>query len=196
MIIPVHISQSLHCTILSRFRVSMSAPSTGDSPGERGEDPNKQRQSNLQRIQQRKQSVREWPKDKKMEKLAIYSSCKEDESCKCNGWKNPNPPPNPPRPDAPQPTSSPSDPCRTCGHALSSHVSHLSNAAEDELDRLLGIVVDVENLFMCVHKEEDQDTKQVYFYLFKLLRRCILQTQRRYADLRQDSHWKDHHPRG
>ena len=50
----------------------------------------------------------------------------------------------------------------TCGHALSSHVSHLSNAAEEELDRLLGIVVDVENLFMCVHKEEDQDTKQVH----------------------------------
>ena len=54
-------------------------------------------------------------------------------------------------------------------------MSHLNNAAEDELDRLLGIVVDVENLFMCVHKEEDNDTKQVYFYLFKLLRRCILQ---------------------
>lgn len=44
-----------------------------------------------------------------------------------------------------------------------------------ELDRLLSIVVDVENLFMCVHKEEDPDTKQVYFYLFKLLRRSILQ---------------------
>jgi len=37
------------------------------------------------------------------------------------------------------------------------------------------MVVDVENLFMCVHKEEDSDTKQVYFYLFKLLRKCILQ---------------------
>jgi len=149
---------------------------SAESPGDKShDDPNKQRQSNLQRIQQRKQSVREWPRDKKMEKLAIYSSCKEDESCKCNGWKNPNPPPNPPRPDAPQPTSSPSDPCRTCNHPLSSHVSHLSSAGEEELDRLLGIVVDVENLFMCVHKEEDQDTKQVYFYLFKLLRRCILQ---------------------
>jgi len=149
---------------------------SAESPGDKSQDdPNKQRQSNLQRIQQRKQSVREWPRDKKMEKLAIYSSCKEDESCKCNGWKNPNPPPNPPRPDAPQPTSSPSDPCRTCNHPLSSHVSHLSSAGEEELDRLLGIVVDVENLFMCVHKEEDQDTKQVYFYLFKLLRRCILQ---------------------
>lgn len=39
----------------------------------------------------------------------------------------------------------------------------------------MGIVVDVENLFMCVHKEEDTDTKQVYFYLFKLLRKSILQ---------------------
>ena len=28
---------------------------------------------------------------------------------------------------------------------------------------------------MCVHKEEDADTKQVYFYLFKLLRKGILQ---------------------
>ena len=95
------------------------------SPGESREDGNKQRQSNLQRIQQRKQAVREWPADKKLEKLAIYSSCKADTSCKCNGWKNPNPPANPPRPDAPTPTSTPSDPCRTCGHALSSHVSHL-----------------------------------------------------------------------
>lgn len=33
---------------------------------------------------------------------------------------------------------------------------------------LLGMVVDVENLFMSVHKEEDTDTKQVYFYLFKV----------------------------
>ena len=83
---------TLHpCCLVTEL--SMSAQ--GDSPGDRGEDLNKQRQSNLQRIQQRKQSVREWPKDKKLEKLAIYSSCKEDESCKCNGWKNPNPPPNP-----------------------------------------------------------------------------------------------------
>ena len=37
------------------------------------------------------------------------------------------------------------------------------------------MVIDVENLFMCVHKEEDADTKQVYFYLFKLLRKGILQ---------------------
>lgn len=47
-------------------------------------------------------------------------------------------------------------------------MSHLENVSEDEIDRLLGMVVDVENLFMSVHKEEDTDTKQVYFYLFKV----------------------------
>lgn len=54
------------------------------------------------------------------------------------------------------------------------HVSHLENVSEEEINRLLGMVVDVENLFMSVHKEEDTDTKQVYFYLFKVrLRLCM-----------------------
>lgn len=47
-------------------------------------------------------------------------------------------------------------------------MSHLENVSEDEINRLLGMLVDVENLFMSVHKEEDTDTKQVYFYLFKV----------------------------
>lgn len=50
---------------------------------------------------------------------------------------------------------------------LAAHVSHLENVSEEEMNRLLGIVLDVEYLFTCVHKEEDADTKQVYFYLFK-----------------------------
>lgn len=70
--------------------------------------------------------------------------------------------------DVSQPLASLTDPCRSCGHTLGGHVSHLDATEEDELNRLLGIVVDVENLFMCVHKEEDADTKQVYFYLFKV----------------------------
>uniref|UniRef100_A0AAR2K4S6 histone acetyltransferase n=1 Tax=Pygocentrus nattereri TaxID=42514 RepID=A0AAR2K4S6_PYGNA len=35
------------------------------------------------------------------------------------------------------------------------------------MNRLLGIALDVEYLYTCVHKEEDADTKQVYFSLFK-----------------------------
>uniref|UniRef100_A0A8C3XPQ3 histone acetyltransferase n=1 Tax=Chelydra serpentina TaxID=8475 RepID=A0A8C3XPQ3_CHESE len=84
----------------------------------------------------------------------------------CNGWKNPNPP-TAPRMDLQQPVTNLSELCRSCGHALADHVSHLENVSEEEINRLLGMVVDVENLFMSVHKEEDTDTKQVYFYLFK-----------------------------
>ncbi|XP_064613968.1 histone acetyltransferase KAT2A-like [Liolophura sinensis] len=131
------------------------------------------RPNNLQRIAQKKTQVRKYPRNKKLEKLAVYSSCKSD-GCKCNGWKNPNPPPNPPQVDLSQPLASLTDPCRSCGHTLGAHVSHLENEAEEELNWLLKIVVDVENLFMCVHKEEDPETKQVYFCLFKLLRKCIL----------------------
>jgi len=40
------------------------------------------------------------------------------------------------------------------------HFLNFQSITVDELNRLLGIVVDVENLFMCVHKEEDADTKQ------------------------------------
>jgi histone acetyltransferase len=61
-----------------------------------------------------------------------------------------------------------SDPCRSCTHTLSDHVSHLVNVSEDELNDLLSVVVDVENLFVCVNKEEDPDNKQVYFCLFKV----------------------------
>uniref|UniRef100_A0A672S362 histone acetyltransferase n=1 Tax=Sinocyclocheilus grahami TaxID=75366 RepID=A0A672S362_SINGR len=60
----------------------------------------------------------------------------------------------------------------------SDHVTHLENVSEEEMNRLLGIVLDVEYLYTCVHKEEDPDTKQVYFSLFKLLRKCILQMGR------------------
>ncbi|XP_077978636.1 histone acetyltransferase KAT2A-like [Glandiceps talaboti] len=147
------------------------AQATQLNPGEIG------RPMNLQRIGQRKAQVKSYPRTKKLEKLGVYSSCKAEDSCKCNGWKNPNPPPTPQpaRIDIATPLASLTDPCRSCSHQLAAHVSHLEHTPEDEINRLLGIVVDVENLFLCVHKEEDADTKQVYFYLFKLLRKCILQ---------------------
>ncbi|XP_053120087.1 histone acetyltransferase KAT2B isoform X3 [Hemicordylus capensis] len=127
------------------------------------------------RIAGKKAQLRSAPRAKKLEKLGVYSACKAEESCKCNGWKNPNPPATPPRADLQQTAVSLAEPCRSCNHALAAHVSHLENVSEEEMSRLLGIVVDVEYLFTCVHKEVDADTKQVYFYLFKLLRKCILQ---------------------
>lgn len=163
----------------------MSAPNNAQQSGTDGQtsqsstsaqnNVESSRQNNLQRIAQKKAHVKSWPRSKKLEKLAVYSSCKAEDGCKCNGWKNPNQLPAPPRLDVSQAVASLNDPCRSCGHVLGSHVSHLENVIEWELNQLLGIVVDVENLFMCVHKEEDADTKQVYFYLFKLLRKSIMQ---------------------
>ncbi|XP_038653785.1 histone acetyltransferase KAT2B isoform X7 [Scyliorhinus canicula] len=132
-------------------------------------------QQQRERIALRKAQLRSYPRTKKLEKLGVYSACKAEESCKCNGWKNPNPPPTPPRISLQQTAVNLTEPCRSCGHTLADHVSHLENVSEEEMNRLLGIVLDVEYLFTCVHKEEDADTKQVYFYLFKLLRKCILQ---------------------
>lgn len=131
------------------------------------------RQSNLQRIQARKQQVYNWPHNKKLLKLAIYSACQTQE-CACNGWKTPVPVKGVQRVDSTQPLASFTDPCRNCAHSLECHVSHLAACSPQEVNRLLGMVVDVENIFMSMHREDDQDTKRVYYYLFKLLRKCIL----------------------
>ncbi|XP_054270725.1 histone acetyltransferase KAT2A [Macrosteles quadrilineatus] len=130
-------------------------------------------QSNLQRIQQRKQQVYNWPHTKKLLKLAIYSACQTD-GCKCGGWKAPAPPPKNSKVDVTQPLANFNDPCTNCTHILGQHVAHLKSLQEEEVNRLLGMVVDVENIFMSMHREEDPDTKKVYYYLFKLLRRCIV----------------------
>ncbi|XP_026883828.2 histone acetyltransferase KAT2B isoform X2 [Electrophorus electricus] len=131
------------------------------------------------RIAVKKTQLRSSPRLKKLEKLGVYSSCKAEGACKCNGWKSQNPPPTPPPPTPPrieQPIAvNLLEPCRSCSHSLGDHVTHLENVSEEEVNRLLGIVVDVEYLYTCVHKEEDADTKQVYFSLFKLLRKCVLQ---------------------
>ncbi|XP_075033022.1 histone acetyltransferase KAT2A isoform X2 [Mixophyes fleayi] len=165
----------------SQARSSLQSPATGQSgtsaaagSTSSSSDPARPGLSQQQRASQRKAQVRALPRAKKLEKLGVFSACKANDICKCNGWKNPNPQ-TAPRMDLQQPAASLSEPCRSCGHSLADHVSHLENVSEDEINRLLGMVVDVENLFMSVHKEEDTDTKQVYFYLFKLLRKCILQ---------------------
>ncbi|RXN26504.1 histone acetyltransferase KAT2B-like protein [Labeo rohita] len=123
------------------------------------------------RIAVKKAQLRSSPRPKKLEKLGVYSSCKAEGACKCNGWKSQNPPPTPPPPTPPraeQPIAvNLMEPCRSCSHALGDHVTHLENVSEEEMNRLLGIVLDVEYLYTCVHKEEDPDTKQVYFSLFK-----------------------------
>lgn len=155
--------------------VTSTSQNAGNSTGSNSPRPTDQasRQNNLQRIQQRKQQVFNWPQLKKLLKLANYSACQVAE-CKCNGWKNAQPLTKSPKNDMQQPVTNFFDPCRSCTHVLENHITHLPTQSDEEINKLLGMVVDVDNIFMGMHREEDPDTKKVYYYLFKLLRKCIL----------------------
>ncbi|OAD58747.1 Histone acetyltransferase KAT2B [Eufriesea mexicana] len=130
------------------------------------------RQNNLQRIQQRKQQMLNLPQMKKILKIATYSACKV-EDCKCIGWKNSQLLTKSSKNDSQQPVINFFDPCKSCKHVLENHVSHLTNQSEEEINKLLCMVIDADNIFLGLQKEEDPDTKKVYFYLYKLLRKCI-----------------------
>ncbi|XP_053616213.1 histone acetyltransferase KAT2A isoform X1 [Plodia interpunctella] len=154
---------------------STNAEETASSSTSASTEGQASRQSNLQRIQQRKQQVYSWPHNKKLLKLAIYSACQTPD-CNCNGWKTPVPQQatkGNQRTDN-LPLASFTDPCRNCNHILENHITQLKGLPVPEVNRLLGAVVDVENIFMSMHREDDHDTKRVYYYLFKLLRKCIL----------------------
>lgn len=128
----------------------------------------------LQRVSARKEQCKQWPLDRKMEKMALYSACAavDDSSnaCKCMGWKNTNS-----NRSNNLPATDFSILCSNahCGHPLSDHISRLKDLPESEIDTLLFTVVDLEYIFMILNNEQDVDTKQVYFYIFKLLRKSI-----------------------
>ncbi|XP_028147187.1 histone acetyltransferase KAT2A isoform X2 [Diabrotica virgifera virgifera] len=121
------------------------------------------RLNNLQRIQHKKQAVLSLPYNEKLLKLAVYSKC-QGEKCDCIGWK---------RTDVNQQNPTFTDPCR-CEHHLEMHISHLIGKPEQELNRLLNMVEDVENMYTAMSREKNQETQKVYLYLFRLLRKCIV----------------------
>lgn len=51
---------------------------------------------------------------------------------------------------------------------VESHISHLRTKGEQELNRLLGMVVDVDNVYVAMTREENPDTKKLYSYLFRV----------------------------
>ena len=118
--------------------------------------------SNLDRMLLRKKSYMEWDRPKKLEKIAMYSPCMDCNN-KCNGFKNPS---------NGSPTNTTS--CKICSHPFSSHSHVLQTKSTQEIDSLLNSVADLENLYMIVNAEQDQETKTIYYHLFKLLRKSII----------------------
>jgi len=66
-----------------------------------------------------------------------------------------------------------SEPCASCSHSLLSHIFHCEKVSDNELNRLVNTAIDVESLILFLHIEPDADTKHVYFYLYKLLRKSL-----------------------
>lgn len=61
--------------------------------------------------------------------------------------------------------------------SLESHISHLRTKSEQELNRLLSMVVDFDNMRIAMNREENLDTKKPYSYLLKVNYKTILQTK-------------------
>lgn len=106
----------------------------------------------------------------------MFSQC-QAQDCRCIGWKIPEENRNK---DVelnycPKFTEE----CRNpnCKHSLQNHCSHLNDITDNQFNALLGAVVDVENLYLSIQREEDGETKKVYAFLFRLLRQCILTKQ-------------------
>lgn len=49
------------------------------------------------------------------------------------------------------------------------HVQHLRSKSEQDLNRLLRMIVDVENLHTAMNQEASPDTSRVYSYLIKVI---------------------------
>lgn len=113
--------------------------------------------TNSSDIASNKNLVKNLSKERKLDKISHYSSCQE-ENCKCNGFK---------------PKES-KDECKTCTHDQSSHIRQFSEHTIAQIDRTFLTVLDIESLFGLIIKEEDAETKQIYYFLFKLLRKSVL----------------------
>ena len=108
-------------------------------------------------------------RERKLEKISNYSPC-QFENCKCNGYK----------------VISESINCKTCSHNQKDHIKQFNSYTDQQINRLLRIVIDVETLFSLICKEEDAETKHIYFFLFKLLRKSILTADQTSLSLSQN----------
>ncbi|ERL93579.1 hypothetical protein D910_10867 [Dendroctonus ponderosae] len=157
------------------MEASSSAAAQEPENGSEEKKPQKQtsRFSNLQNIRQKKQQLLLLPMSKKLQRLAMYSKCQE-QNCDCIGWKRPVKTENPPAPEF-------DDPCR-CGHLLELHVSHLRAKPEETINWLLGMASDVDMVQAAMSKQKNPETRKVYLYIFTVLRNSVLTLEKPVVD--------------
>ena len=68
------------------------------------------------------------------------------------------------------------DLCRSCQHPLESHIRSINDLSDDQIDRILLVVYDMDNILLQMRNErEDQDLRRTYGYLFQFLKKNMLQ---------------------
>lgn len=48
------------------------------------------------------------------------------------------------------------------------HITHLRSKNEETINWLLGMVVDVDNMYTAMSRQENPETKKVYLYFYKV----------------------------
>ena len=93
-----------------------------------------------------------------------------DGVCSCQAWK--------PGSNSQDGNFLPSllDTCRNCQHQLDCHVRLVKDLTDDQLDKVLLIVYDMDNILLQMRNEkEDNDLRKTYGFLFNFLRKNMLQ---------------------
>eukprot|EP00731_Ephydatia_muelleri_P008458 Em0004g796a len=106
---------------------------------------------------------------KKIERIATHQICQEGNGqCQCQAW----------RPSSSSNTDAVpkfTDVCKTCQHQLEAHTREVKDLAEEQLDRILLLVYDMDNILLQMKNEkEDQDLKRTYGILFQYLKKNML----------------------
>ncbi|KAL5496772.1 hypothetical protein EMCRGX_G013130 [Ephydatia muelleri] len=124
--------------------------------------PSRRGGSTLQKIAQKKEQLKLYPRMKKIERIATHQICQEGNGqCQCQAW----------RPSSSSNTDAVpkfTDVCKTCQHQLEAHTREVKDLAEEQLDRILLLVYDMDNILLQMKNEkEDQDLKRTYGILFQ-----------------------------
>ena len=171
---------------------------------ERGSSAARRGSSTLQKIAQKKEQLKLYPRIKKLERIATHLACEvresghqlewqvinqscpctgvsivlllfvqNDPSCQCQAWR---PAVVPTSDNQALPTLL--DSCRSCNHPLEAHVRTIKLLPEDQIDRILFIVYDMDNILLQMKNErEDQDLRKTYGFLFHFLKKNMLQAK-------------------
>lgn len=67
-------------------------------------------------------------------------------------------------------------------HILEKHVEQLANLSDTQLNVSLSVLLDVETLYCLAHGDVDSETKQIYFYLYKTLKKFVGQNSQPFLD--------------